>query len=64
MSESGKKSLVLYHDIRAPLEMLDDEERGKLFSAILNYSEYGELPEFEGALQMAFAFIREKFGVE
>ena len=58
MSESGKKSLVLYHDIRAPLEMLDDEERGKLFSAILNYSEYGELPEFEGALQMAFAFIR------
>lgn len=58
MSESAKKTLVLYHDIRAPLELLDDEERGKLLSAILIYSEYGELPEFEGALQMAFAFIR------
>lgn len=55
---SGKASFVLYHDIREPVEMLTDEERGKLFSAILNYSEYGELPDFKGALQMAFAFIR------
>ena len=54
----GKSSFVLYHDIRGPLEMLSDEERGKLFSAILNYSEYGEIPQFSGALQMAFAFIR------
>ena len=53
-----KTSFVLYHDIRGPVEMLTDEERGKLFSAILNYSEYGELPRFTGALQMAFAFIR------
>ena len=55
---SGKTSFVLYHDIREPVDMLTDEERGKLFSAILNYSEYGELPDFKGALQMAFAFIR------
>ncbi len=55
---SQKSSFVLYHDIREPVEMLSDEERGKLFSAILNYSEYGELPDFRGALQMAFAFIR------
>jgi len=55
---SVKSSFVLYHDIREPVEMLTDEERGKLFSAILNYSEYGEQPAFSGALQMAFAFIR------
>ena len=55
---NGKSSLVLYHDIREPLELLSDEERGRLFLAILNYSEFGEVPEFSGALSMAFAFIR------
>ena len=55
---NGKSSFVLYHDIREPLEMLSDEERGKLFTAILNYSEHGDIPDFSGALQMAFAFIR------
>lgn len=58
MRDNGKKSFVLYHDIRQPLELLTDEERGKLLLAILNYSEYDEFPDFTGALQMAFAFIR------
>lgn len=53
-----KSSFVLYHDIRTPLELLNDEDRGKLFMAILNYSEFGEEPDFDGALQMAFAFIK------
>lgn len=53
-----KKAFVLYHDIRTPLELLTDEQRGRLFTAILNYSEFGALPEFDGALMMAFAFIR------
>lgn len=54
----GKRSFVLYHDIRDPLELLTDSERGRLLSAILDYSEYRKLPDFDGALQMAFAFIR------
>lgn len=53
-----KKSFVLYHDIRNPLELLTDEQRGQLFMAILNYSEFGEMPELGGAVQMAFAFIK------
>lgn len=53
-----KKSFVLYHDIRVPLELLTDAQRGQLFMAILNYSEHGALPDFDGALLMAFAFIR------
>ena len=55
---SDKKSFVLYHDLRAPLGLLTDEERGRLFSAIFDYSEFGETPDFTGALQMAFAFVR------
>ena len=54
-----KQSFVLYYDIREPLSLLNDSERGRLFSAILNYAEYGELPDFDGAAQMAFAFIRK-----
>lgn len=58
MMAAEKKSFVLYHDIRTPLELLTDEQRGKLFIALLDYSEHGELPDFDGALLMAFAFIR------
>ena len=54
----GKKSLVLYHDIREPLEQLTMEQRGELFTAILDYSENGVIPDFAGELKMAFAFIR------
>ena len=54
----GKKSLVLYHDIREPLEQLTMEQRGELFTAILDYSENGVIPDFTGELKMAFAFIR------
>lgn len=55
----GKKSLVLYHDIRKPLELLTDEQRGKLFMSLLDYSEYGTDPGFsDPALSMAFSFIR------
>ncbi len=55
-----KSSFVLYHDIREPLELLSDEQRGKLFMAILDYSEYGKQPDFCGdaVLFMAFTFIR------
>lgn len=55
---TDKKSFVLYHDIREPLEQLTMEQRGELFTAILDYSEHGTLPLFTGELRMAFAFIR------
>ena len=53
-----KKSLVLYYDIRQPLEELTDAERGKLLLALLDYAQTGVVPEFRGALQVAFSFIR------
>ena len=57
-SDKRKSSFVLYHDIREPLELLTDDQRGQLFFAILDYSQFGTIPKFEGALQMAFAFIK------
>ena len=52
-----KNSFVLFHEIRPILELLDDEARGRLFLALLNYSEYGEVPAFTGELNMAFLII-------
>ncbi len=56
---SAKNSFLLYFDIREPLELLSDAERGRLFLAILNYAESGELPNFDGAVKMAFSFIKK-----
>lgn len=58
MSVTGKQSFVLYHDLRKPLELLTDAERGQLFLALFDYSEHGVIPDFAGAQQMAFLFIR------
>lgn len=58
--KTGKRSFVLYHAIRKPLEKLNDEQRGQLFLAILNYSEFGTEPDFEdSSVDIAFEFIRD-----
>lgn len=57
--KTERQGFVLYHSLRKPLEMLDDAQRGKLFLAILDYSEHGLLPDFDDAvIDMAFAFIQ------
>ena len=55
----GKTRIVLSYDLRQPLELLSYEERGRLFTAILDYLESGRAPGFTGALAMAFCFIRQ-----
>ena len=53
-----KQSFVLFHEIRPILELLSDADRGRLFLALLNYSEFGEVPDFDRTLGMAFQIIR------
>ncbi len=56
----GKKSFVLYNDMKQPLKLLSDSQRGKLLLALFDYSENGEIPPFDdGAMSMAFSFIRQ-----
>lgn len=59
MNDGNKQAFVLYFDIREPLELLTDAERGKLFMAIIDYAENGTEPQFSSSLQMAFAFIKQ-----
>lgn len=54
----GNKGIFLYFDTREMLEALSDAERGKLLLALLNYGEFGEMPDFSDVLKVAFASIK------
>lgn len=56
----AKPGSMLYHDNINALKHLSNEELGRLFMAILEYGRDGTLPQFEGALAMAWAFIKPK----
>lgn len=55
-----KRSFPCYLDYKNPLEQLTDAECGKLLRAMFEYEEAGALPDFTGALAMAFSFIRSQ----
>lgn len=54
----GRPGVMIYFDVREPLEELADDEKGRLFDAILEYGQYGVIPEFTGTLRMAWRFIK------
>lgn len=57
--DEGKKSVILYTEWAQPLKTLSLEDKGRIFDAILAYSETGETPHFDSAAaEMAFSFIR------
>lgn len=57
--DEEKKSVILYTEWAQPLKALSLEDKGRIFDAILSYSETGETPHFDSnAAEMAFSFIR------
>ena len=57
--DEGKKSVILYTEWAQPLQALSLEDKGRIFDAILSYSETGEAPHFDSAAaEIAFSFIR------
>ena len=54
-----KESFVLYSEQRELIDILSDEEAGKLFKNIFKYVN-GEIPQLNGAVQMAFISIRQQ----
>lgn len=60
----AKPTILLHTDIRQPLKVLSDAEKGRLFDAILEYGENGAIPEFEGMLALAWGFIKPKIDQE
>lgn len=52
-----KKSFILYAEYIRQVQILSDEDAGKLFKAILEYVNTKELPTLDGMAAMAFSFI-------
>ena len=56
---SDRPGFMLYFDIEPALTMLKDSQRGQLFTAIMNYAHYADVPDFEDKLiGMAWSLIR------
>lgn len=59
MEEERKKAFLIYYDYEENLEVLSDEQLGRLLRAIFKYEKLGLEPENLGSLElMAFNFIK------
>lgn len=56
----AKPGVMFYFELRPCIKRLTLEEKGRLFEAILDYSELGSEPEMEGVLGVAWDFIRQR----
>lgn len=55
-----KSSFVIYTTYAEQVELLDMEQRGVLFTALMAYAAHNELPDMDGMTKMAFSFIRSQ----
>lgn len=55
-----KPGVMFYFDVRPCIKRLSIEQKGELFESILDYGEFGIVPEFEGILGVAWDFIQPK----
>lgn len=58
-----KGSFVLYTKINEVVRELSDEQKGRLFQAILDYEETGEVPELDHFTKLAFIPIRQDLDI-
>ena len=56
----NQPGVMIYFDIRACLGRLTMDERGQLFSAILDYGEEGIEPDFEYGLGIVWELIKPR----
>ena len=60
MAEKERPGVMIYFDLRPCLKRLSTEDKGFLLEAILDYAQYGELPELDGMAGVAWDFIRPR----
>ena len=55
-----RPGIILYFDMAAPLKRLGYEDKGKLLEAMLEYGQYGVVPELDGVLPIIWDCIQPK----
>ncbi|MCR5575687.1 MAG: DUF6291 domain-containing protein [Oscillospiraceae bacterium] len=59
--KKDRPGVMLYFDsVRPALNRLDDLQCGRLFRAVVDYAEYGTIPELEPLVGMAFDLLVPK----
>lgn len=56
----AREYFCTYHSYLAAIEPLNDEERGRLFTALLTYSQTGTAPDLPGNERFVFPTMREQ----
>ncbi len=56
----ARPGIMIYFDLLRPIRKLSYEDGGKLLIAMLEYGKDGIIPEFDGALDMAWEFVKPK----
>lgn len=56
----ARPGIMLYFDILEPIEVLPDADKGRLLVAMLEYGQFGKVPDFDGMLRLAWGFIKPK----
>ena len=59
-----KPGVMVYFELRRMLKLLTDEEKGKLFEAILEYGETGCIPELSPTLRVAWPLIQMRLDMD
>lgn len=55
-----QKGFVVYGDVQAVVDELNDEQAGKLFRAMISYFATGKAPKFDGILKYVWIPIRQQ----
>lgn len=55
---ANRPGVMFYFSLRPCLKRLSLEEKGRLFEAILDYAEHGEVPDVDGMLGIAWDFVQ------
>lgn len=64
MEKITPPGVMLYFEIRKPLARLSQKEKGDFLDAILDYAQYGIIPDFDGMMGMAWDFISDKIDMD
>lgn len=56
----ARPGIMIYFDMLGPIRVLSDEDKGRLFLAMLEYGQDGTVPDFDGMLALAWGFVRPK----
>ena len=55
-----KPGVMIYFETAKAIKGLDYETKGRLFEAIMEYAEFGIVPEFDGVLSAIWPFVADK----